>query len=86
MRGLEQQKCHDIEFTFKQVSMNFSEVFKKLVPGGHAQLVMKSADGEELRRSSVSCVNILIDCGPLNFTVLKSSFLFFSTTVGPKCG
>ncbi|KAK7571814.1 hypothetical protein V9T40_014286 [Parthenolecanium corni] len=52
MRGLEQQKCHDIEFTFKQVSMNFSEVFKKLVPIGHAQLVMKSADGEELRRPS----------------------------------
>ena len=58
MRGLEQQKCHDIEFTFKQVSMNFSEVFKKLVPGGHAQLVMKSADGEELRRSSVSSETI----------------------------
>lgn len=53
MRGLEQQKCHDIEFTFKQVSLNFSEVFKKLVPGGHAQLVMKSADGEECRRSEV---------------------------------
>ncbi|XP_065216528.1 structural maintenance of chromosomes protein 3 [Planococcus citri] len=51
MRGLEQQKCHDIEFTFKQVSLNFSEVFKKLVPGGHALLVMKSADGEECRRS-----------------------------------
>lgn len=54
MRGLEQQKCHDIEFTFKQVSMNFSEVFKKLVPIGHAQLVMKSADGEELSRPTVS--------------------------------
>lgn len=54
MRGLEQQKCHDIEFTFKQVSMNFTEVFKKLVPGGDAKLVMKSADGEECRQPSVS--------------------------------
>lgn len=30
-----------------QVSKYFSEVFKKLVPSGHAQLVMKTADGDE---------------------------------------
>lgn len=30
-----------------QVSKYFSEVFKKLVPSGHAQLVMKTADGED---------------------------------------
>ncbi|XP_043470607.1 structural maintenance of chromosomes protein 3 [Leptopilina heterotoma] len=44
---LEQRKCEAIQFTFKQVSKYFSEVFKKLVPSGHAQLVMKTADGEE---------------------------------------
>jgi len=33
-------------FYFK-VSKYFSEVFKKLVPSGHAQLVMKTADGDE---------------------------------------
>ncbi|XP_053978821.1 structural maintenance of chromosomes protein 3 [Hylaeus anthracinus] len=47
MSVLEQRKCEAIQFTFKQVSKYFSEVFKKLVPSGHAQLVMKTADGEE---------------------------------------
>lgn len=47
MNVLEQRKCDAILFTFKQVSMYFTEVFSKLVPGGYAQLVMKSAGGEE---------------------------------------
>ncbi|XP_070151375.1 structural maintenance of chromosomes protein 3 [Polyergus mexicanus] len=47
MSVLEQRKCEAIQFTFKQVSKYFSEVFKKLVPSGHAQLVMKTADGDE---------------------------------------
>ncbi|XP_063994564.1 structural maintenance of chromosomes protein 3-like [Diachasmimorpha longicaudata] len=47
MNVLEMRKCEAIQFTFKQVSKYFSEVFKKLVPTGHAQLVMKTADGEE---------------------------------------
>ena len=47
MLVLEQRKYDAIQFTFKQVSKYFSEVFKKLVPSGHAQLVMKTADGEE---------------------------------------
>lgn len=34
-------------FFFFKVSKYFSEVFKKLVPSGHAQLVMKTADGDE---------------------------------------
>lgn len=38
---LEQRKYEAIEFTFKQVSKYFSEVFRKLVPSGHAQLVMR---------------------------------------------
>ncbi|XP_034942482.1 structural maintenance of chromosomes protein 3 [Chelonus insularis] len=47
MNVLEQRKCEAIQFTFKQVSKYFSEVFKKLVPTGHAQLVMRTADGDE---------------------------------------
>lgn len=48
MQVLEQRKYEAIQFTFKQVSKYFSEVFKKLVPQGHAQLVMKTEhdDGE----------------------------------------
>ncbi|GLH09602.1 hypothetical protein R5R35_002746 [Gryllus longicercus] len=46
MNVLEQRKYEAIEFTFKQVSKNFSEVFHKLVPSGHAQLVMKKSEEE----------------------------------------
>lgn len=53
MNVLEQRKCDAILFTFKQVSMYFTQVFSKLVPGGFAQLVMKSAGGEE---SATPCV------------------------------
>lgn len=38
-----------IQFTFKQISKYFSEVFKKLVPIGRAKLVMKTNDSEEGR-------------------------------------
>lgn len=55
MHVLEQRKCDAILFTFKQVSMYFTQVFSKLVPGGFAQLVMKSAGGEE---SSTPCVGV----------------------------
>ena len=41
---LEQRKHEAIQFTFKQVSKNFTDVFKELVPDGKAQLVMKRAD------------------------------------------
>lgn len=46
---LEQRKMEAIQFTFKQVSKYFSEVFKKLVPSGRAKLVMKTIDNEEGR-------------------------------------
>ena len=42
MSVLEQRKFEAIQFTFKQVSKNFTEVFGKLVPQGHAQLIMKT--------------------------------------------
>ena len=41
---LEQRKHEAIQFTFKQVSKNFTDVFKELVPDGKAQLIMKRAD------------------------------------------
>uniref|UniRef100_A0A1Y1M9N8 RecF/RecN/SMC N-terminal domain-containing protein n=1 Tax=Photinus pyralis TaxID=7054 RepID=A0A1Y1M9N8_PHOPY len=46
---LEQRKMEAIQFTFKQVSKFFTEVFKKLVPQGRAKLVMKVVDNEEGR-------------------------------------
>lgn len=50
---LEQRKCDAILFTFKQVSMYFTQVFSKLVPGGFAQLVMKSSGGLESTTPSI---------------------------------
>lgn len=47
MYVLDQRKYEAIQLTFKQVSKYFSEIFKKLVPQGHAVLVMKKGDGGE---------------------------------------
>lgn len=44
---LEQRKLEAIQLTFKQVSKYFSEVFKKLVPSGRANLVLKTLNNEE---------------------------------------
>ncbi|CAH2261659.1 jg12213 [Pararge aegeria aegeria] len=44
---LEHRKLEAIQFTFKQVSKNFTEVFKKLVPTGRGSLVMKVAPDEQ---------------------------------------
>lgn len=52
MSVLEHRKYEAIQFTFKQVSKYFSEVFKKLAPQGHAQLVMKSDNEDESEVSS----------------------------------
>lgn len=46
---LEQRKFEAIQFTFKQVSKYFTEVFKKLVPSGRANLVLRTANNEEGR-------------------------------------
>lgn len=68
MLVLEQRKYEAIEFTFKQVSKYFSEVFHKLVPSGHAQLVMRRNDDEAGGSQDVSysiicllCVNRVYD-------------------------
>lgn len=41
MYHLDQRKYEAIQLTFKQVSKYFTEIFKKLVPQGHAELVIK---------------------------------------------
>lgn len=46
MSVLEQRKYEAIQLTFKQVSRFFSEVFRQLVPSGHAQLIMKTETEE----------------------------------------
>ncbi|XP_054714183.1 structural maintenance of chromosomes protein 3-like [Uloborus diversus] len=46
MNVLELRKYEAIQLTFKQVSKYFSEVFKKLVPQGHATLVMKTENDD----------------------------------------
>jgi len=57
MHVLEQRKCDAILFTFKQVSMYFTQVFSKLVPGGFAQLVMKSSAGVESATPTIGDVS-----------------------------
>uniref|UniRef100_A0A914V1A5 Uncharacterized protein n=1 Tax=Plectus sambesii TaxID=2011161 RepID=A0A914V1A5_9BILA len=42
---LDHRKYEAIQLTFKQVSKNFEDVFKKLVPDGHARLIMQTGDG-----------------------------------------
>ncbi|CAG2113208.1 unnamed protein product, partial [Medioppia subpectinata] len=44
MTALEQRKYEAIQVTFRQVSMFFGEVFKRLVPSGRAHLDMKTED------------------------------------------
>ncbi|XP_025423597.1 structural maintenance of chromosomes protein 3-like [Sipha flava] len=71
MNVLEQRKCDAILFTFKQVSMYFTQVFSKLVPGGFAQLVMKSAGGEE---SATPCVGDEDNIDNYSGVMIKVSF------------
>lgn len=53
MNALDQQKYEAITLTFKQVSKNFQDIFKKLVPEGRAELVM--------HRGKVCCLLIQFD-------------------------
>jgi len=52
MEILEEKKYTQIMFTFQQVSKHFKDVFMKLVPGGHADLVMKTLPIEEAKENS----------------------------------
>lgn len=60
MDVLEQRKQEAIQLTFKQVSKNFSEVFKKLVPAGTAQLVMRKNNEDVDQVGSISCFLLCI--------------------------
>ena len=71
MLVLEQRKYEAIEFTFKQVSKYFSEVFHKLVPSGHAQLVMRKNDDEAGGSQDVSYCCIRLLCVNAVYVVLK---------------
>lgn len=53
MYHLDQRKYEAIQLTFKQVSKYFTEIFKKLVPAGHAVLVMKKGDAGEVSHLEV---------------------------------
>ncbi|KAK8741258.1 hypothetical protein OTU49_002582 [Cherax quadricarinatus] len=57
MNVLEHRKYEAIQFTFKQVSRYFSEVFKKLAPQGHAQLVMKNNKDDESEQEEQGTVD-----------------------------
>ncbi|XP_074642175.1 structural maintenance of chromosomes protein 3-like [Tubulanus polymorphus] len=46
MNALDHRKYEAIQLTFKQVSKYFTDIFKKLVPRGHAVLVMKKGEIE----------------------------------------
>lgn len=58
MSVLEHRKYEAIQFTFKQVSKYFSEVFKKLVPYGHALLVMKTDKDDESDNEAPQSSNV----------------------------
>lgn len=41
---LENRRYETLQLTFKQVAKNFNEVFKKLIPNGRGNLIMKSME------------------------------------------
>lgn len=47
LTSLDQRKTEAIQFTFKQISRFFSEVFKKLVPVGKGKLIIRKIDDDE---------------------------------------
>nr|CAB3266386.1 structural maintenance of chromosomes protein 3-like [Phallusia mammillata] len=61
MEHLEHEKYEAIQFTFRQVSKNFSDVFVKLVPGGKATLIMKRGDVPPEGDSQSSELSAMVD-------------------------
>ncbi|XP_055593678.1 structural maintenance of chromosomes protein 3 isoform X2 [Uranotaenia lowii] len=47
MQNLELRKVEAIQFTFRQVAANFTEVFKKLVPQGSGHLILRTQNDTE---------------------------------------
>lgn len=53
MQNLEMRKVEAIQFTFRQVAANFTEVFKKLVPQGSGHLILrtqKDTEGNDMEK------------------------------------
>ncbi|CAF4065614.1 unnamed protein product [Adineta steineri] len=54
IESLDNKRFETIQFTFKQVSLYFTEVFKRLVPEGSAHLVIKKGDNEDYDSEQVA--------------------------------
>ncbi|CAF1287084.1 unnamed protein product [Rotaria sordida] len=54
IESLDNKRFETIQFTFKQVSLYFTEVFKRLAPEGTAHLVIKKGDNEDYDSEQVS--------------------------------
>ncbi|CAF0926173.1 unnamed protein product [Didymodactylos carnosus] len=54
IESLDNKRLETIQFTFKQVSLYFTEVFKRLVPEGTAHLVIKKGDNEDFDSDQVN--------------------------------
>ncbi|CAF0914435.1 unnamed protein product [Adineta ricciae] len=54
IESLDNKRFETIQFTFKQVSLYFTEVFKRLVPDGTAHLVIKKGENEDYDSEQVS--------------------------------
>nr|CAD7454929.1 unnamed protein product [Timema tahoe] len=82
MLVLEQRKYEAIEFTFKQVSKYFSEVFHKLVPSGHAQLVMRRNEDEAggSQDKEQYCLTLSLSTGTLPPTATHVAGTSFCST------
>ncbi|GIY09337.1 structural maintenance of chromosomes protein 3 [Caerostris extrusa] len=63
MNALEHRKYEAIQLTFKQVSKYFSEVFKKLVPQGHANLTMKTENDDGAQGAKAQSVEQFVGVG-----------------------
>jgi len=62
---LDNKRFETIQFTFKQVSLYFTEVFKRLVPEGTAHLVIKKGDNEVRSKK-------------INFTQISTDIFFYT--------
>ncbi|KOB78050.1 Structural maintenance of chromosomes smc3 [Operophtera brumata] len=81
---LEHRKLEAIQFTFKQVSKNFTEVFKKLVPHGRGSLIMRVApdDAPEIINDALDAQHRKAIANMIH--ELSDSAQFITTTFRPE--
>lgn len=87
MTALEQRKYEAIQVTFRQVSLHFSEVFKKLVPQGRAHLDMKTQSDDVSSEISGSGISQLSSGAPPsidNFTGVSIRVSFTGSSAEMK--